>query len=48
MLRADFNITIKGNELFVSRKKKSQSRATVNIALRKAQDIGIIRKTPKK
>ncbi len=43
----EFTISIKGNELFIDRKKKGLTRATVNIALRKAREIGVIRKTPK-
>ncbi len=43
----EFQIAVKGNELFVSRKQKSLSRATINVALKKAQEIGRIQKTPK-
>ncbi len=43
----EFQIYVKGNELFISRKQKSLSRATINIALKKAQEIGQIQKTPK-
>ncbi len=43
----EFTVSIKGNELFIDRKKKGLTRATVNIALRKAREIGVIRKTPK-
>ena len=35
----DFTYTIKGNELFVSRKEKSITRSTVNQAFRKATEL---------
>lgn len=34
-----FTYTVRGNELFVSRKEKSITRATVNMAYRKALDL---------
>ena len=43
----EFHIFIRGNELFINRKKKGLNRATVNIALRKAREIEYIRKSPK-
>ena len=43
----EFHIFIRGNELFIDRKKKGLTRATVNIALRKAREIEYIRKSPK-
>ncbi len=42
-----FRVSVKGNELFIDRKKKGLTRATANIALRKAREIKRIRKTPK-
>ncbi len=42
-----FCIVIRGNELFIDRKKKGLTRSTVNVALKKAQEIKEIRKTPK-
>ncbi len=43
----EFKVSIKGNELFIDRKKKGLTRATANIALAKAREIKYIRKTPK-
>lgn len=44
----EFTYTIKGNEMFVSRKEKSITRATVNIAFRKAAELGAAATGPKK
>lgn len=44
----EFTYTIKGNEMFVSRKEKSITRATVNIAFHKAIELGEYATGPKK
>lgn len=44
----EFSYLIKGNELFVSRKEKSITRATVNMAFRKALELGDKVTGPKK
>lgn len=43
-----FTYTIKGGELFVSRKEKSITRSTVEIAYRKAVELGPVATEPKK
>ena len=43
-----FTYKIKGNEMFVDRKEKSITRATVELAYRKAVDLGSIVTGPKK
>lgn len=37
--KLEFTYTIKGNEMFVSRKEKSETRATVNLAFHKALSL---------
>lgn len=44
----DFTYFIKGNEMFVTRKDKSITRATVVISFRKAMELGGCVKGPKK
>lgn len=44
----DFTFTIKGNEMFVTRKDKSITRATVMMSFRKAMELGGCVSGPKK
>lgn len=44
----EFTYTVKGNEIFFSRKEKSVTRSTVDMALKKALELGGIVKGPKK
>lgn len=44
----DFTYTIKGNELFVDRKSKSITRATVMLTYKKTMELGGIVTGPKK
>ena len=44
----DFTYSIRGNEMFVSRKEKSITKATVLIAFEKAMELGRIVSGPKK
>ena len=46
--KLEFFYTIKGNEMFISRKEKSVTRATVMIAFRKALELGGTVSGPKK
>lgn len=46
--KLEFFYVIKGNEMFISRKEKSVTRATVMIAFRKALELGRIVTGPKK
>ncbi len=47
MTGLEFKVAIKGNELFIDRKKKGLTRSTANVAMRKAREIKVIQKTPK-
>lgn len=44
----EFTYYIKGNELFVDRKDKSITRASVNVALQKAIELNLVVSGPKK
>lgn len=46
--KLEFTYSIKGNEMFVTRKEKSITRATVNIAFHKALELGGVVTGPKK
>lgn len=48
MRNLEFTYIIKGNEMFVNRKEKSITKATVGITLRKALELGGIVSGPKK
>lgn len=48
MRNLEFTYIIRGNEMFVNRKEKSITKATVGIAFRKALELGGIVSGPKK